>query len=222
MKPERVLPPAEDVRAARPYILSASLLKVILRRLASVTVLVVVDVTGLTLGLYRALALRAFVVDPKPVLWGLLWDQETSWLPFLILLLVLVFWRAGLYAPRELREGVGSVFPNVVLVARSVARVRDRHRAALHDLRPVRRRGDLQSRALIGLFRALLRGHHRVDPRATGVRRKVAARGRRGGSRASPRRARRDARRDRLRLRRPSANPARRRARSCRICRSTS
>ena len=117
MKPERVLPPVEDVRAARPYVLSTSLLKVILRRLASVTALVIVDVTGLTLGLYGALALRAFVVDPKPVLWGLLWDQETNWLPFLILLLVLVFARAGLYAPRELREGVGSVFPNVVLVA---------------------------------------------------------------------------------------------------------
>ena len=117
MKPERVLPQIEDVRAARPYVLSASLLRVILRRFASVSALVIVDVTGLTLGLYGALALRAFVVDPKPVLWGLLWDQETNWLPFLILLLVLVFARAGLYAPRELREGVGTVFPNVVLVA---------------------------------------------------------------------------------------------------------
>src|SRR3954453_22258619 len=117
MKPGRVLPPAEDVRAARPYVLSASLLKVILRRVASVTALVVVDVTGLVLGLYGALALRAFVFDPRPVLWGLLWDQETNWLPFLILLLVLVFARAGLYAPRELREGAGRVFPNVVLVA---------------------------------------------------------------------------------------------------------
>ncbi|MGN6800233.1 MAG: hypothetical protein ACTHKS_19045, partial [Gaiellaceae bacterium] len=117
MKPERVLPPVEDVRAARPYVLSPSLLKVIGRRLASIAALVVVDITGLVLGLYGALALRAFIFDPKPVLWGLLWDQETNWLPFLILLLVLVFARAGLYAPRELREGVGSVFPNVVLVA---------------------------------------------------------------------------------------------------------
>jgi exopolysaccharide biosynthesis polyprenyl glycosylphosphotransferase len=117
MKPARVLPPVEDVRAARPYVFSPSLLKVIVRRLASVGTLVVVDVTGLVLGLYGALALRALVFDPKPVLWGLLWDQETNWLPFLILLLVLVFARAGLYAPREVREGVGRVFPNVVLVA---------------------------------------------------------------------------------------------------------
>jgi exopolysaccharide biosynthesis polyprenyl glycosylphosphotransferase len=117
MKPERVLPSVEDVRAARPYVLSFSLLKVIARRLASVGALVIVDITGLVLGLYGALALRALVFDPKPVLWGLLWDQETDWLPFLILLLLLVFARAGLYAPRERREGVGRVFPNVVLVA---------------------------------------------------------------------------------------------------------
>src|SRR5205823_10003624 len=56
-------------------------------------------------------------LDPHPVLWGLLWDQETNWLAFLILLLLLVFWRAGLYAPRELREGVGRVVPSVLLVA---------------------------------------------------------------------------------------------------------
>src|SRR5690348_7130018 len=117
MKPERVLPPVEDVRAARPYVLSASLLRAILRRLASVAALVIVDVTGLTLGLYLALALRAFVFDPKPVLWGLLWDQETNWLAFLILLLVLVFWRAGLYGNRGLREGAGRVVPSVILVA---------------------------------------------------------------------------------------------------------
>ena len=40
---------------------------------------------GLTLGLYLALALRAVLFDPKPVLWGLLWDHETDWLAFLIL-----------------------------------------------------------------------------------------------------------------------------------------
>ena len=40
-----------------------------------------------------------------------------NWLAFLILLVVLVFWRAGLYATRELREGVGRVAPSVLLVA---------------------------------------------------------------------------------------------------------
>jgi exopolysaccharide biosynthesis polyprenyl glycosylphosphotransferase len=109
--------PADDVRASRPYFLSSSPIKTLLRRLGSIAALVAIDIGGLLIGLYGALALRALVVDPKPILWGLLWDQETSWLAFLILLLVLVFWRAGLYAPRELREGAGRVVPSVFLVA---------------------------------------------------------------------------------------------------------
>jgi exopolysaccharide biosynthesis polyprenyl glycosylphosphotransferase len=109
--------PAEDARASRPYFLSASPLKTLVRRVVSIVILVVIDVSGLTIGLYAALALRADLFDPKPILWGLLWNNETDWLPFLILLLVLVFWRAGLYAPRELREGAGRVVPSVFLVS---------------------------------------------------------------------------------------------------------
>jgi exopolysaccharide biosynthesis polyprenyl glycosylphosphotransferase len=108
---------AEDVRAARPYFLAASPLTSGLRRLVSILALLTIDVLGLVVGLYAALALRAYTLDPHPVIWGLLWDQEVKWLAFLILLLVLVFWRAGLYAPRELREGVGRVLPSVILVA---------------------------------------------------------------------------------------------------------
>jgi len=106
----------EDVRAAKPYLLSSSPFKSGLRRLGSILALMTIDVGGLVIGLYLALALRAYVLG-HPVLWGLLWDQETDWLAFLILVLVLVFWRAGLYAPRELREGVGRVVPSVLLVA---------------------------------------------------------------------------------------------------------
>ena len=109
--------PAEDVRAARPYFLSSSPLKTMVRRVASIAILAAIDVGGLVIGLYGALALRAELFDPKPILWGLLWNTETDWLPFLVLLLVLVFWRAGLYAPRELREGAGRVVPSVFLVS---------------------------------------------------------------------------------------------------------
>jgi exopolysaccharide biosynthesis polyprenyl glycosylphosphotransferase len=107
----------EDVRSARPYFLAASPFKSFVRRVASIAMLVTIDIGGLVIGLYCALAVRALVLDPKPVLWGLLWNQETDWLPFLILLLVLVFWQAGLYAPRELREGAGRVVPSVFLVS---------------------------------------------------------------------------------------------------------
>ncbi len=107
----------EDVRAATPYLLSRTPLRALVRRFFSILALVTLDVGGLVLGLYGALALRALVFDPKPILWGFLWDNETSWLPFLILMLVLVFWQADLYAPREAREGAGRVVPSVVLVA---------------------------------------------------------------------------------------------------------
>jgi exopolysaccharide biosynthesis polyprenyl glycosylphosphotransferase len=109
--------PAEDARAVRPYFLSASPFRTFARRVASIAVLAAIDIGGLVIGLYAALAVRSLVFDPKPVLWGLLWDHETDWLAFLILLLVLVFWRAGLYAPRELREGAGRVVPSVFLVS---------------------------------------------------------------------------------------------------------
>ncbi|HEY7537962.1 MAG TPA: exopolysaccharide biosynthesis polyprenyl glycosylphosphotransferase [Gaiellaceae bacterium] len=106
-----------DVRASRPYLLRSSPLKAFGRRLASIAALVVIDLTGLTLGLYLALTLRSLIVDPKPILWNLLWDQEADWLAFLTLLLILVFWRNRLYGPRELREGAGRIVPSVLLVA---------------------------------------------------------------------------------------------------------
>ena len=88
-----------------------------MRRIGSAVALVTIDIAGLVLGLYAALAFRSLLFDPKPILWGLLWDHETDWLAFLILLLVLVFWQARLYAPREVREGAGRVVPSVFLVA---------------------------------------------------------------------------------------------------------
>jgi exopolysaccharide biosynthesis polyprenyl glycosylphosphotransferase len=109
--------PAEDVRATRPYILAPAPLKSLVRRVGSAIVLMAIDIGGLVIGLYVSLAVRAYIVDPHPVLWGLLWDQASHWLPFLILLLVLVFWQARLYAPREVREGAARVVPAVFLVA---------------------------------------------------------------------------------------------------------
>jgi exopolysaccharide biosynthesis polyprenyl glycosylphosphotransferase len=107
----------EDVRSARPYFLAGTSLKSLARRLFSVLVLATIDIGGLILGVYFALAIRAVLFEPHPVLWGLLWNQEVNWLPFLILVLVLVFWQARLYAPREVREGAARVAPSVMLVA---------------------------------------------------------------------------------------------------------
>jgi exopolysaccharide biosynthesis polyprenyl glycosylphosphotransferase len=164
--------PVEDARAARPYYLSSSPLKTMVRRVLSILMLLTIDVAGLVIGLYAALAVRSLVLDPKPILWGLLWTHETDWLPFLILLLVLVFWRAGLYAPRELREGAGRVVPSVFLVsalALAFAVGTGQHFTTF-GLYVV---GALFVAALIGLFRAsyeLLTGS---ILKAVGVRRKA-------------------------------------------------
>jgi exopolysaccharide biosynthesis polyprenyl glycosylphosphotransferase len=115
--PAEKLRPVEDIRSGRPYLLRRDPLETLFRRLVSIAALVVIDLVGLTIGLYVAIALRSLVRDPKPILWSLLWNQESDWLPFLALLMLLVFWRNRLYAPRELREGAGQIVASVVLVA---------------------------------------------------------------------------------------------------------
>jgi exopolysaccharide biosynthesis polyprenyl glycosylphosphotransferase len=165
--------PFEDVRFARPYFLSPTPLKTLARRLASIVALAAIDVAGLVIGLYAALALRALLFDPKPILWGLLWDQEASWLPFLILLLVLVFWQAGLYAPREVREGAGRVVPSVFLVAAlalAFAIGTDQHFTTF-GLYVV---AAIFVSALVALFRASYETFTGAVLRAAGVTRKTA------------------------------------------------
>jgi exopolysaccharide biosynthesis polyprenyl glycosylphosphotransferase len=109
--------PVEDIRSGRPYLFTSASLRTFGRRLVSIAALATIDIAGLIIGLYAALALRAYLFDPLPVLWGLLWTSETNWLAFLIILLVLVFWQSRLYAPREIRERPGRVVPAVFLVA---------------------------------------------------------------------------------------------------------
>lgn len=108
----------EDIRAGRPYLLSPAPIRNGVRRLLSIVTLAVLDVAGLTLGVYGALALRALLFEARPILWGVLWREGAAkWLPFLALLMLLAFWRASLYAPRERREGIGSILSSLLLVA---------------------------------------------------------------------------------------------------------
>ena len=106
-----------DVRALRPYVLQRGPLRTFARRVFGVTTLALLDVAGLALGIYLALVLRS-VVFGDPVLWSLLWRTEVDeWLPFLIPITLLVFWQAGLYAPRQRRAGLGRVASSLLLVA---------------------------------------------------------------------------------------------------------
>jgi exopolysaccharide biosynthesis polyprenyl glycosylphosphotransferase len=87
-----------------------------LRRVASVSSLVFLDICGLTLGLYAALVVREIYHGADSLLWGVIWRVESDWLPFLSLVTVLVFWRAGLYAERGHRAGVGRIVGSLFLV----------------------------------------------------------------------------------------------------------
>jgi len=86
------------------------------RRAVSIVALVVIDLSGLAGSIYLALVLRELYYGERPILWGLPWDAERNWLPFLALVTVLVFWRAGLYAVREQRAGVGRIVSSLLLV----------------------------------------------------------------------------------------------------------
>jgi exopolysaccharide biosynthesis polyprenyl glycosylphosphotransferase len=107
-------PPLGDIRAGRPQVFGSPVATA-LRRTASIVSLIVLDLCGLTLGLYSALVLRSLLYGEE-ILWGAIWRVETDWLPFLGLVTMLVFWRAGLYAERERRGGGGRIVGSLILV----------------------------------------------------------------------------------------------------------
>jgi exopolysaccharide biosynthesis polyprenyl glycosylphosphotransferase len=113
--PPEPLAKQSDVRSARLFP-SGRQLRLFARRLASIAALVAIDLGGLACSLYIALVLREVYYGERPILWGLPWDAEAKWLPFLFLVTVLVFWRAGLYGSREQRSGVGRIVSSLLLV----------------------------------------------------------------------------------------------------------
>jgi exopolysaccharide biosynthesis polyprenyl glycosylphosphotransferase len=109
--------PAEDIRSARPYLLSRRNLLTGLRRLASILALIIIDLVGLTLGIYVALVLRSLYLGEFTPFWNSVWNTESDWLPFLTVIMVLVFWINGLYRRREARPGVGGIVASLIVVA---------------------------------------------------------------------------------------------------------
>jgi exopolysaccharide biosynthesis polyprenyl glycosylphosphotransferase len=107
--------PPVDIRRDRAFLFARSPLRALARRAASIASLVFLDLSGLALGLYIALVLRWLYYDHS-VLWGVPWRAETNWLPFLMLVMLLVFWRNGLYSAREFRGGAGSIIGSLTLV----------------------------------------------------------------------------------------------------------
>jgi exopolysaccharide biosynthesis polyprenyl glycosylphosphotransferase len=119
--PARAVPEASgaqptDIRSATPLVFNPARLSSGLRRFASVAMLAGIDVVGLGLGLYGALVLRELYYG-REVDWSALWSSTSDWLPFLILITLLVFARGDLYAERERRPGVGRIVSSLLLVA---------------------------------------------------------------------------------------------------------
>ena len=120
MSREAPKPPTadRDVRASRLYLLSRGPIGSALRRVASIAVLVILDVVGLALGIYIALVLRQVVTGDGDVLWSLLWREgPAEWLKFVAPITVLVFAQSGLYRNRELRPGAGRILACLIVVA---------------------------------------------------------------------------------------------------------
>lgn len=113
-KAQAAPPAVGDIRAGRPYILGSPV-TAFMRRTASIVALILLDLCGLILGLYSALFLRSLVYG-EDLLWGALWRVESEWLPFIALVMLLVFWRAGLYAERDRRGGGGLIVGSLILV----------------------------------------------------------------------------------------------------------
>ena len=159
-------PPAHDVRAEGVGF-DALVLFHRGRRLLSALVLVIVDLTGVTLALYAALVIRN-AYRGEDVLFGLPWAAVSTWLQFIALVLVLVFARAGLYRQREARPGADAVIRSLALVtlitafyAVAVAGMTF-HSYLRHLLDHVRARGDPRPAAA----RELQQRHARADAAA--------------------------------------------------------
>ena len=160
-----------DIRSARPYLLSGAPLQGLVRRLGSIGALVFLDLSGLALGLYAAFAVRELYLGRAP-LWGLLWESEREYLPFLVLITVLVFWQAGLYSERGLRGGIGRILSSLVLVAllTTAFAIGSGHDFNTFGLVPT---ALMLSTVFIGLFRASYESITRDLMRLAGVRRRT-------------------------------------------------
>jgi exopolysaccharide biosynthesis polyprenyl glycosylphosphotransferase len=104
---------AWDIRARRLGLHGGVLLGRF-RRALSVLALMAIDVCGLALALYAALA-TARLARGDPLSPGIIWLAEGSWLPFIALIVCLVFASNGLYRAREVRPTGAKVFSSLAL-----------------------------------------------------------------------------------------------------------
>jgi len=162
-----------DVRASRLYVLSRGPILTLVRRVLSVSALVILDVAGLALGIYLALVFRQLIAGEGDVLWSLLWREgPAEWLKFAAPITVLVFAQAGLYRQRESRPGAGRILACLIVVALIVLAfgIGTGYDFTTSGLIPT---SVVVSAVTIGLFRAAYDSASLEVMRAAGIRRRV-------------------------------------------------
>ena len=116
--PASVALPERDARARRPLLLSTILRWDTFRRALRVIALGWLDVTGLFLAIWTALAIKTAIQDPEAL--DLVRRQAEDVAPLATLVMVLLFARSGLYRDRPLRPGstkvISSLFQTTVVV----------------------------------------------------------------------------------------------------------
>ena len=152
-------------------------------RALDVAVLVALDVAGLALAIYSWLVLRA-PLRGQPVDWSGLWAVEREWLPFVLLVTMLLFARSGLYRPRETRPGgaqiVSSLFIAVVVIA-MFSIVTDNERFTTYLVFPYT---FLTAAVLVPLFRGIAGWSTNKAWEIAGIERRVLVVGEADASRA--------------------------------------
>jgi exopolysaccharide biosynthesis polyprenyl glycosylphosphotransferase len=106
--------PERDVRAGKPVLLRSVLRFETVRRAARVVALGALDVAGLFLAIWTALAIKAAVVSPDAL--DITFDQTQDFAPLACLVMLLLFARSGLYRDRAERPGFSKVIASLVQV----------------------------------------------------------------------------------------------------------
>jgi exopolysaccharide biosynthesis polyprenyl glycosylphosphotransferase len=99
-------PAARDRRAQKG--LTPERLLDLVGRVVEIALLMLLDAVAIGAAIYSGFALREVVMG-RTVYWETLWAVERQWLPFVLLVAILVLLRNGLYRPRERRPGGAAI-----------------------------------------------------------------------------------------------------------------
>jgi exopolysaccharide biosynthesis polyprenyl glycosylphosphotransferase len=108
--------PSRDVRASRVGLLNGVLRFDVLRQGLRVLALAFLDVLGMFLAIWTALAIKVSVRTPETDVLGKTFDQAREFAPLACLVMLLLFARSGLYRDRGQRPGFATLIASLFQV----------------------------------------------------------------------------------------------------------